>query len=387
MSRTRTRKAVRPTLFQRCVLVFTRVFIRARMKHKYAYDIEPVKIDEPFIMLSNHTTDNDMLFALFAVKNHMYFLCSEHLIRQSAFMAWSVKVLNEIPIFKGSVGAGPTREMLLRIREGNNICIFPEGHHSINGCTEVLDEGCAKLVKHARCALVTFHISGGYFVQPRWSALWRRGPVKGEIVRIMKPDEIASLSSEELTEIINRDLYEDAYAVQQQDPKEYLCEETASGIENAFLICPRCGAIESFHSEGDRFYCDKCGLEGRYDAYGKITGEDIHYDSVRDWFNWQSEEFRRRYDDGICTYSSNDVTLTEITSDHQEKVLAHGVLTGTKDGLTIGEYSFPYKSMDDMDFIRQDNEMLFCIDRHNYSLKSKYLGGVKYHMLYERSLL
>ena len=387
MKKSGSRKPVRPTLFQRCVLAFTRVFIRARMKRKYAYDIKPVEIGEPFVMLSNHTTDNDMLFALFAVKDPMYFLCSEHLIRRSGFMAWSVKVLNEIPIFKGSVGAGPTREMLLRIREGNNICIFPEGHHTIDGCTEKLDTGCAKLVKHAKCALVTFRIKGGYFVQPRWSDLWRRGPVSGEVVRIMKPEEVAALSAEELTEIINRDLYEDAYETQKADPKEYLCEAPAQGLENAFLICPKCGALESFSSEGDRFRCSSCGMEGTFDNYGVISGAGVPFDNVRDWFAWQQDEFNRRYDEGDMTYENQNVTLSEINADHTETVLAMGTLKGDKAALSIGNFVFPYAEMDDMDFIRQDNEMLFCIDRHNYCLKAGYLGGIKYRVLYDRARL
>lgn len=385
MERSSKRKSVKPTWFQKQALAFTRVFIRARMKREYSYDIEPVDIEEPFIMLSNHTTDNDMLFALFAVKQPMYFLCSEHLIRQSGFMKWSVNVLNEIPIFKGSVGAGPTREILLRIREGNNICIFPEGHHTINGCTETLDTGCAKLVKHAGCSLVTFRIKGGYFVQPRWSDLWRRGPVSGQIVRILKPEEIKALSPEELTAIINGDLYEDAYETQKEVCGEYQCEAPAQGMENAFLICPKCGKLESFKSEGKGFYCTECGLEGTMDNFGKLSGDGIPYDNIRDWFNWQKAKFNRLYDEGDVTYEKTDVTLSEINGDHSETVLCKGVLTADKEGLTIGQYSFAYKEMDDMDFIKQDNVMLFCVNRHNYCISAAYLGGVKYRVLFDRA--
>lgn len=385
MKRSKKRKPVKPTWFQKQVLTFTRVFIRARMKREYSYDIEPVKIEEPFIMLSNHTTDNDMLFALFAVRNPMYFLCSEHLIRRSGFMKWSVNVLNEIPIFKGSVGAGPTREMLLRIREGNNICIFPEGHHTMDGCTQKLDTGCARLVKHAGCSLVTFHIQGGYFVQPRWSDLWRRGPVSGKIVRILKPEEIAALSPAELTDIINRDLYEDAYETQQNDPEEYTCEAPAQGIENAFLICPKCGSLESFRSEGNRFFCSECGLEGTIDSFGVISGSGVPYDNVRDWFAWQKDEFRRRYDTGDIRYENEGAVLSEIGSDHSETVLCSGTLNADKQGLSIGEFRFTYRDMDDMDFIKQDNIMLFCVDRHNYSISAEYLGGVKYRVLFDRA--
>lgn len=385
MERSSKRKPVKPTWFQNQVLAFTRVFIRARMKRKYSYDIEPVTIEGPFIMLSNHTTDNDMLFALFAVKNPMYFLCSEHLMRKSSFMKWSVNVLNEIPIFKGSVGAGPSREMLLRIREGNNICIFPEGHHTMDGCTQKLDTGCARLLKHAKCALVTFRIVGGYFVQPRWSDLWRQGPVSGKIVRVMKPEEIEKLSAEEITEIINQDLYEDAYETQQKAPREYLCDAPAQGLENAFLICPKCGSLETFKSDGPRFFCSKCGLEGCMDNYGILSGEGLPYDNVRDWFAWQQAEFHRRYDEGDVLYEKDGVTLSEILPDHSESILGEGTLTADKEGLSIGEYHFAYTSMDDMDFINRDNVMLFCVDRHNYSISAAYLGGVKYRVLFDRA--
>ena len=376
---------MKPTWFQMRVLAFTNVFIRARMRREYSYDIEPVRIEEPFIMLSNHTTDNDMLFAAFAVKNHMFFLCSEHLIRQSGFMKWSINVLNEIPIFKGSVGTGPTREILQRVREGNNICIFPEGHHTMDGCTEKLNNGCAKLIKRAGCALATFRIRGGYFVQPRWSPLWRRGPVSGEIVRILKPGEIEALSTEELTEIINRDLYEDACTTQQLAPKEYPCEAPAAGIENAFLICPECGSLESIKSEDSRFFCTQCGLEGTVDHFGTISGDRIPYNNIRDWFAWQKAEFDRRYDSGDISYEKDDVTLSEINDDHSETFLCRGVLLADKEAVSIGGYRFCYKDMADMDFIRQDNVMLFCVDHHNYCISAAYLGGIKYRALFDRA--
>lgn len=57
-------------------------------KRKYSFKTDKVpKVGEPYIMISNHTTEEDMLFAGLASRRHMYFVCGEHLLRNKTSTA------------------------------------------------------------------------------------------------------------------------------------------------------------------------------------------------------------------------------------------------------------------------------------------------------------
>ena len=49
-------------------------------KYEYRTTKAP-KLDEPYLVVANHTTESDMLMVASAFRRHMYFVCGEHLFR------------------------------------------------------------------------------------------------------------------------------------------------------------------------------------------------------------------------------------------------------------------------------------------------------------------
>ena len=257
---------------------------------KYGFTTERIsKKDEPYIVVANHLTEVDMLMLGGAFAEHMYFVAGEHLLRTKAGpkIKWA-----QDPIFtyKGAPSIDTMREVIRKIRAGHNVMIFPEGSRSFNGETVKLDSGIAKLVKTAGCALATYHIEGGYFVAPRWAYTTRTGPMKGHIVNIYSSEEVRSMSKEELTDCINRDIYENAYETQRRNMYTYKGERLAEGLENYLVRCSCCGAFDSMVTEDDRFRCTECGQSGRYTPQGFLEGEGLRFDSVYDWGVWSENE-------------------------------------------------------------------------------------------------
>ena len=242
---------------------------------KYGFSTDRIsKKDEPYIVVANHLTEVDMLMVAGAFSEHMYYVAGEHLLRTKAGpkMKWA-----QDPIFtyKGAPSIDTMREVIRRIRAGHNVMIFPEGSRSFNGETIMLDSGIAKLVKMAGCALATYHIEGGYFVAPRWAYTTRTGPMKGHIVNIYSSDEVKSMSRDELTDCINRDIYENAYETQRRNMYKYKGERLAEGLENYLVKCSCCGAFDSMVTEDDRFRCTECGQSGRYTQEGFLKGKGL----------------------------------------------------------------------------------------------------------------
>ena len=221
---------------------------------KYGFTTDRIsKKDEPYIVVSNHLTEVDMLMVAGALSEHMYYVAGEHLLRTKAGpkLKWA-----QDPIFtyKGAPSIDTMREVIRKIRAGNNIMIFPEGSRSFNGETLKLDSGIAKLVKTAGCALITYHIEGGYFVAPRWAYTFRTGPMRGNIVNVYSSEEVKKMSRDELTDCINRDIYENAYETQRRNKYKYKGKRLAEGLENYLVKCSCCGSIVR---KGK--FCIECG--------------------------------------------------------------------------------------------------------------------------------
>ena len=253
-------------------------------KYDFRTDIISKK-DEPYIVVANHLTEVDMLMVAGAFSEHMYFVAGEHLLRTKAGpkIKWA-----QDPIFtyKGAPSIDTMREVIRTVKAGHNVMIFPEGSRSFNGETIRLDYGIAKLAKMAGCALATYHIEGGYFVAPRWAYTTRTGPMKGHIVNVYSSEEVKSLSKEELTECINRDIYENAYETQRRNMYTYKGKKLAEGLENYLVKCSCCGAFDSMITEDDRFCCTECGQHGIYTPEGFLKGDGLRFDSVYDWGMW-----------------------------------------------------------------------------------------------------
>lgn len=379
-------KPVRQKWYQLFLMKMVRIFFGASLKKKYGFKVEnPIDLKEPYIMMANHLTDNDMLFLMIATKNPIFFVCSEHLARAKGGSKLLLKLFNPILMFKGSIGMGTTREIMRRIKDGNNICIFPEGSRTFDGRTNPIAHSTGKLVKAAKCGLVTFHLDGGFYVQPRWSKTWRKGPISGHVVNVYSSEQLKGMSADEIYEHIVSDIHEDAYEKQLKAPVPYTGERLAEGIENIFFMCPKCGKLETIHSKDDRFFCE-CGLDGKYDEYGFISGEGVPFKTIPEWVDWQDAKFNEMYDDesNSMSYSNDGAVMIEIGRDHSETVLAEGTFYGDREGIRIGDYSFNYLDMEGTEYINLGNTFLFAVDKRYYSVTADFLGGVKYRKLYLR---
>ena len=352
---------------------------------KYGFRTERIsKKDEPYIVVANHLTEVDMIMVAGAFKEHMYFVAGEHLLRTKAGpkMKWA-----QDPIFtyKGAPSIDTMREVIRRIKAGNNVMIFPEGSRSFNGETLKLSCGTAKLVKMAGCALATYHIEGGYFVAPRWAYTTRTGPMKGHIVNIYSSDDIRQMSKEELTDCINRDIYENAYETQRRNMYAYRGERLAEGLENYLVKCSCCGSFDTMVTEGDRFRCTECGQSGRYTPEGFLEGDGLRFDSVYDWGVWSEDEiskYVKAYEGDGPVFSDEEVVLYEVLSDHSRIDLASGVLKGYKNRLEIGDQVFCFGDISGMDMLYFGKTLVFSYNKRHLAITGEHYHAIKYQKLF-----
>lgn len=354
-----------------------RLFLQ--LKFKYIYKVKK-DLPENYIVIANHTTDFDPLFVGVGLRRPMYFVGSEHIAR----WGWIYKFLkygfDPILRSKGTVATSTVLDILRRLRKGDNICLFAEGVRSWDGISCPIHPSTAQLVKKAKCSLITYKLTGGYFASPMWSGFnTRRGEVHGDIVNIYSPEALAEMSVDEIHKAIEGDLYEDAYERQLSEPKQYKGRKLAENLETYMFICPHCNGRDTFESKKNTVCCKACGSTFTYGKDGFL--HDFKFKTVRDYAKWQKDQVKLDAENSDV-YTSPFGALTTV-EDHVPVEVSSGEMSLSREALTCGDVSIPLNSITEF-AMHGRRSLVFTADNKYYELKlPKTANAIKYHLLYD----
>ncbi|MBQ7379880.1 MAG: 1-acyl-sn-glycerol-3-phosphate acyltransferase [Clostridia bacterium] len=315
-------------------------------KLKFGYTYKPAKnLPDHYIVLSNHTTDYDCVLVACSFKRQMYYVASEHIARWKHGFGLLNWALAPILRKKGTTAAATIIDILRKVRKGANVCMFAEGVRSWDGKTCDIAPTTGGLVKAARCGLVTYRLSGGYFASPMWSTKnTRRGYLHGEPVHVFTAEQIAAMSEDEVNRIIREDLYEDAYARQTQNPRKYKGKNPAESLENLLYICPVCGKIDTVRSKGDRVFCTACDMSFTYDAFGMLHGAPDT--TVTELAARQRRMAEQLMINGTAISAENARVYT--VENHEEQTVAEGRFTMDAEGISCNELHVPMSEINEL---------------------------------------
>ena len=335
------------------------------LRHK-DFRAEPAPpLEGPYLVLPNHANAYDQFFVGCSFpKRHMYFVVSEHAFRQKLVSFLMRTLFSPISRTKGSADASAVRGILRVLRRGVSVCLFPEGNRSWDGRTAPIHPATGKLIKLARVPVMTYRITGGYLADPRWAHTLRKGPIRGSVVNVYSPEELAKLSPEEITARIEADLAVDPEA----NTLPYRGKRLAEGLEEALFLCPKCGRIGTLHGRDWVFTCD-CGLRAEYREDGRLAG-DIPFVSIPEWDGWQQEQLRELGQKLDFSLSDEDAELRELGESHAVTILARGRLRIDRTGLTVEGTSVPLAHMQSPSLCHfgQGETMMFTAQGKTYEL-------------------
>jgi len=328
--------------------------------------------DKPSLIIANHNTDLDPAFIGLAFSRHMYFIASEHALR-AGFPSKILKFLfDPVPINKSRTDVSSVKEMIRRLKAGASVCLFAEGDRSFNGSTAPLNLSTAKLVKSSGADLITYRFEGAYFVTPRWAKRMRKGLIKGSVTGTYPAEEVKSMSDYELLRLIERDIYEDAYERQVDEPCSYTGRDLAENIETVLYICSNCCAVGSIKSEGNRFFC-KCGLNGIYTVTGFLDGDTLRFKTITEWDKWQSDHLPKIVSaagyDPICT--DDDQRLFKVRPTIDKTLVAEGQMYIDLNVFHCGGLSFPLEDITKFAVAGQKVLLFGLKDGSTYEVRSE----------------
>ena len=238
----------------------------------------------PFLIMMNHQTAFDQFFVEMAIRTPVYYVASEDLFSKGWLSRIIEHVVAPIPIKKSVTDMKAVKTCVRVAREGGTIALAPEGNRTYSGVTESIKPSIVGLVRLLRLPVAIFRIEGGYGIHPRWSDVIRKGRMKAGIVRVIEPEEYASMSDDELFEALHKGLYWDDTAI----GGEYHHPKAAEYLERVMYVCPDCGLSE-WESRGDVITCKGCGQRVRYLPDLRLEGLDKAFPFVyaKDWYRYQ----------------------------------------------------------------------------------------------------
>ncbi|MBQ9663006.1 MAG: 1-acyl-sn-glycerol-3-phosphate acyltransferase [Oscillospiraceae bacterium] len=357
-------------------------FTTALLRLKFNITHEDLHVDGPVLLVPNHVSAWDPLLVSASLREkQVYFVASEHIFRLGPVSRVINYLVAPIPRRKASSGADTVKACLRHLRAGHSVCLFAEGEQSWAGRNIPIFSATGKLARSSGATLVTYRLEGAYLSLPRWGKNIRRGRVYGHPVGIYPPDVLKAMSPDEINAAINRDIAEDAWERQRLDPVAYRGKNRAEGLERALWLCPRCCRIGTLRSGRNRIFCS-CGLDLEYTKTGFFQPPEPFAD-LAEWDDWQcrklrSREFPYREQDGLL-FSDENLSLSRLSSGHQEQLLAEGSLLQYEDRLECAGYRFPLVKIANMAMILTDR-LLFSADETYYEIRSSHGANLRKYL-------
>ncbi len=351
----------------------------------FGYTYEKHKLDGPALVVSNHVTNYDpILVGMAFPKDNMRFVASEHLFRLGFVSKLLRFVFDPISRRKGTSGADTAMACTRALRDGRSVCLFAEGECTWDGVTADIFPATGRLARMGNATLITFRLEGGYLTAPRWGKGIRKGRMTGRIVGIYSPEELKAMDKDAITGLIQRDIFEDTWENQAQNPIRYRNRRRAENLQTVLYACPHCQKLGQLSSRGAFFSC-ACGSTWEYTELGTFAPARP-FENLRQWDIWQEKLLTERLESGKLRLQDDGIILSEILEDHKLRELARGKLVLENGILRCGAQVFPLCQIDDMALV-QSRTLLISSGSRYCQLKAeepcclrKYLAAWKHAM-------
>jgi 1-acyl-sn-glycerol-3-phosphate acyltransferase len=124
-----------------------------------AFGKENLPSNGPLILCGNHTSMFDPFILGTPLKRELFFMAKEELFR-IPIIGWFIKRVHAFPVKRGGVSKESIRLSIQLLKDGNAMCIFPEGTRKNAG--GVGKKGAAMLALKSNAVVIPVAIIGDY---------------------------------------------------------------------------------------------------------------------------------------------------------------------------------------------------------------------------------
>lgn len=180
--------------------IFCKTFFRLRPQGR-----ENVPDYGPLVLICNHQSFLDPVFCGIFVKRPLYYLARDTLFR-GLFGKLLVSV-QTIPVKRGEADLAAMRTVIGKLKQGNGVCLFPEGTRTSDGKITAFKPGFGLLCRRGNAAVVPVLIDGAYEAWPRHKKLFiPGGTIAIQYGKCISAAEVKKMDDRELAERLTETL-------------------------------------------------------------------------------------------------------------------------------------------------------------------------------------
>ncbi len=253
---------------------------------------------EAALFLMNHSSFIDLKMASEMLHRRPYnIICTtDGFVGKKRLM----RLLGCIPTNKFVSDLNLVRDMIYATKRlKSSILMFPEAGYSFDGTTTVLPDHLGKCIKLLGVPVVVIETKGAFARDPLYNNLQiRRVKTSASMEYVLSPDEIKSLSAEEITARIREKFAFDNFRWQQENKVRIAEPFRADCLNRVLYKCPHCHAEGKMEGNGITLTCHACGKVWELDEYGYLVAREGEgcFSHVPDWYRWERECVRREID-------------------------------------------------------------------------------------------
>jgi len=169
------------------------------------YGRENIPIKGAFMLISNHQSYLDPILCGVPLKRHLHFLARDSLFA-NRFFGGLISSVNTIPVRRGKPDLSAMKKIIGKLKEGNGVCLFPEGTRSSNGKITPFKAGFGLLCRRGEATVVPVVIDGAFECWPRHKKIFSPGRIEVYYGKALTAERVKKMSDMELAEALTKTL-------------------------------------------------------------------------------------------------------------------------------------------------------------------------------------
>ncbi len=247
---------------------------------------------EPCLILMNHSsfTDLQIVGTLFSKRPYNIVCTNDGFVGKE----WLMRAIGCIPTKKFITDATLVKDMNYTLHTlHSSVVMFPEASYSFDGTETPLPQSLGKCIKLLKVPVVMIKTQGAFLRDPLYNNLQKRAAnIHADVTYLLSPDEIASISAEDINTILAEAFSYDHFKAQYNNGVLVKESFRADGLHRVLYKCPNCNSEGRMHGEGTIIKCCSCGEVHELCENGSLsnlTSDNTRFKFVSDWYKWERE--------------------------------------------------------------------------------------------------
>ncbi len=271
------------------------------------YKVEKIGMEglkPPYMMLSNHMQFIDFELAAMGTFPHPVsnVVSIDGYVGKFFLLEW----IGAIATRKFTADLNLVKAIRKVLKRGDVLAMYPEARYTPCGTLNFLPDSLGKLIRMNKVPVVAVVHRGNHLYAPFWNFRSKRKvPMHTTLKLILTPEQIETMSVDEINALLRRELSYDDYRYQKENGIRITESDRAEGLHKVLYQCPHCRKEFTMDSKGTELFCTACGKRWTWQEDGHLKAQEgeTEFDHIPDWFEWEREQVRAQVESGEYSFA------------------------------------------------------------------------------------